>query len=162
MAEVNEESLWLSSGACNLVSSCGQGKILVLSAWPRSSNVASVSRCRGTQACDVFRCRTGFKLFLHNARELLCDRTLPGSVTPGSAAPRVYSDSVDMMDAMPGFDRDDCQDHSGYLCGPSEAYMRLHCAVLADQLLAFPLDYKCALHVLLMFCSCVVVQVHCR
>ena len=42
MAEVNEESLWLSSGACNLVSSCGQGKILVLSSWPRSTNVNSV------------------------------------------------------------------------------------------------------------------------
>ena len=42
MAEVNEESLWLSSGAYNLVSSCGQGKILVLSSWPRSTNVNSV------------------------------------------------------------------------------------------------------------------------
>ena len=42
MAEVNEESLWLSSGAFNLVSSCGQGKILVLSSWPRSTNVNSV------------------------------------------------------------------------------------------------------------------------
>ena len=30
------------------------------------------------------------------------------------------SDSVDLMDAMPGSDRDDCQNHLGYLCGPSE------------------------------------------
>ena len=53
-------------------------------------------------------------------------------------------EAVDVMDAMPGSDRNDCQDQNGYLLGPSKDYMRLHFAVLADQLLAFQLDYKCA------------------
>jgi hypothetical protein len=165
MAEVNEESLWLSSGAYNLVSSCGQGKILVLSSWPRSTNVNSVDGpFQDAEARKLVMCSDA-------EPESNCYCTMPGNYSATGhylEALRLdllrleCSDSVDLMDAMPGSDMDDCQDHNGFLCGPSEAYMRLHCAVLADQLLAFPLDYKCALHVLLMFCSCVVVQVHCR
>ena len=118
MAEVNEESLWLSSGACNLVSSCGQGKILVLSSWPRSTNVNSVDG-------RPFQDAEARKLVMCSDAEpdsnFFC--TMPGNYSATGhflEALRLdllrleCSDSVDLMDAMPGSDRDDCQDHAGY------------------------------------------------